>query len=186
MRVEVRNGFECLCFKRKTAYEVEVRLRFRRVLFRSIQIKNEGEYHTALVELATLRKDVGFQLRVNNLIPNGYFKFGISKPSYGLKIEDHTTFIRGGNIQLVQGNHREGMPFIPTLENVGLMELGFYFGDTFISVSRTTDGYILGSTETYVGRIYYYRSLRSFQSVSERSCVLEGDIQIFGGREIVV
>ena len=69
---------------------------------------------------------------VNKLIPNGYFKIGLSKPSYGLKIEDHTTFIRGGNIQLVQGNHREGMPFIPTLENVGLMELGLYFGDTFI------------------------------------------------------
>jgi len=146
----------------------------------NIQVKNEGKYHTALVELATLRKDVGFQLRVNNLIPNGYFKFGLSKPSYGLKIEDHTAFIRGGNIQLVQGNHREGMPFIPTLENVGLMELGFYFGDTFISVSRTIDGYILGSTETYVGRIEHYRSLRSFQSVAGASFLLEGDLQIFG------
>jgi len=151
----------------------------------TFQVKNEGKYHTARLELAG-RKDsttLGFQIRINKLIPKGYFKFGLSKPAYGLKLDDHTTFIRGGNIGLLHGNHREGMPFVPTLDNVGLVELGFYLGDTYISASQS-NGYIGGTSGTYVGRIEHYRSLQSFQTLVGSSFLSEGDLQmvsLFGG-----
>ncbi len=145
----------------------------------NFQLKNEGKYHTVVVEYGVLQERLGFQLRLNKLIPKGYFKFGLSKPAYGLKLDDHTTFIRGGNIRLVHGDHREGMPFIPTLDNVGLMELGFYLGDTYISVSHA-NGYIARTTETFVGRVEHHRSIQSFQTMVGGSILSEGELQMFG------
>ena len=33
----------------------------------------------------------------NDILKKGWLKIGQSKPNYGLKLDDHTSFIRGGN-----------------------------------------------------------------------------------------
>lgn len=143
----------------------------------NFQIKTEVKKLTVLAELATLKSDMGFQLRYNR--KNGFVRAGLAKPSFGLKLDDHTVFTRGGNIRLTSGDHREGMPFLPTLNNVELMELGFYWGDNYVSINRS-NGYISGEGSNTVGRFEHYRSIRSFRTMAGGSILTEGDLQMVG------
>ncbi len=141
-----------------------------------LQVKAEVKKLTVLAELAALQSYLGLQLRYNQ--KNVYVKAGLAKPSFGLNSDDHTVFTRGGNIRLVHGDHREGMPFLPTLTNVGLIELGIIFGDTYVSFSRS-NGYISGEGNTIVGRLEHYRSIQATQSMIGGSILFEGDLQMF-------
>ena len=146
-----------------------------------IHLKTDIKKLTIGATLATLQSDLGLQIRINQ--NNGYLMVGMAKPSFGLKLDDHTAFTRGGNIRLVQGSHREGMPFVPTLENTEIVELGYYMGDTYFSLGYT-NGFMMETTESIHGRFEYYRSIHEFNTMSGGSFLVEGDltlIGIFGG-----
>ena len=65
-----------------------------------------------------------------SIIPNnGWIKIGSSLPNYGLKLDDHTLFIRGGNLNRTHGLSKEGMPFSPRKQNPGIIELGYNISD---------------------------------------------------------
>ena len=83
-------------------------------------------------EWGLLRKDLGFQIGYN--FKNYYVQSGMGKPSFGLKLSDHTVFTRGGNMRLVQGVNKEGMPFTPLLNHAPIIDVGRYFENSHISI----------------------------------------------------
>ena len=151
----------------------------------NIQMKTEVGKVIALAQLATLQSDLGFQIRLNGF--NGYVKTGIGKPSFGLKLDDHTVFTRGGNIRLIHGNHREGMPFLPVLKNAPFLELGHYKGNTHYSFGMIK-GYLYEKSESSYGRLEHFFSNGSLNKMIGASFFRETtaakDLQmvnLFGG-----
>ncbi len=76
---------------------------------------------------------------------NGYLKVGKETPNYGLKLDDHTSFIRGGNLKnkVLQN---EGLIFSPYLSSPGMIESGFTFNNIFISQS-VANQFMKGSSQ---------------------------------------
>ena len=151
----------------------------------NIQMKTEVGKVTALAQLATLQSDYGVQFRLNRKF--GYVKTGIGKPSFGLKLDDHTVFTRGGNIRLIHGNHREGMPFVPALQNAPFLELGHYKGNTHYSFGMIK-GYLYEKSESSYGRLEHFFSNGSLNKMIGASFFRETtaakDLQmvnLFGG-----
>ena len=151
----------------------------------NIQMKTEVGKVTALAQLATLQSDYGVQFRLNRKF--GYVKTGIGKPSFGLKLDDHTVFTRGGNIRLIHGNHREGMPFLPVLKNAPFLELGHYKGNTHYSFGMIK-GYLYEKSESSYGRLEHFFSNGSLNKMIGASFFRETtaakDLQmvnLFGG-----
>ena len=151
----------------------------------NIQMKTEVGKVTALAQLATLQSDYGVQFRLNRKF--GYVKTGIGKPSFGLKLDDHTVFTRGGNIRLIHGNHREGMPFVPALKNAPFLELGHYKGNTHYSFGMIK-GYLYKKSESSYGRLEHFFSNGSLNKMIGASFFRETtaakDLQmvnLFGG-----
>jgi hypothetical protein len=74
-----------------------------------------------------------------------YYRVGRFLPAYGLKLDDHTAFVRGGNVRnlIVGGLTREGLPFEPTVHGSGIAEAGFYLGNWHISTSLSNP-FVLG------------------------------------------
>lgn len=65
---------------------------------------------------------------------NGYLKAGKDIPNYGLKLDDHTSFIRGGNINNKMLQY-EGLIFSPYLLSPGMIEYGININNLYISQS---------------------------------------------------
>jgi len=65
---------------------------------------------------------------------NGYVKMGKDLPAYGLNIDDHTSFIRGGNVRK-KALEYEGLAFSPYLYSPGLIEVGINVGNLNFSQS---------------------------------------------------
>ncbi len=65
---------------------------------------------------------------------NGYLKAGKDIPAFGLNLDDHSSFIRGGNINN-QVLHYEGLVFSPYLIAPGMIEYGIQFNNVYISQS---------------------------------------------------
>ena len=122
----------------------------------NIQMKTNVKQLTILADLATLQSDLGVQFLYN--LKDNYIRVGSSKPSFGLRLEDHTVFTRGGNIKLVKGNNREGMPFTPRLKNAPIAEIGRFHGNAHLTVG-ITKGYFSNESETIFGKAEHYGSL---------------------------
>ena len=66
---------------------------------------------------------------INNLPKKSWLRMGRTLPNYGLRVDDHTSFIRGGNINktkvgLNTTNNNEGFLFIPDGPVPTILELG--------------------------------------------------------------
>jgi len=122
----------------------------------NFQMKFELEKTSVLVEWEPYQPDLGVHIRYNR--KDNYIRGGASTPSFGLKLADHTVFTRGGNIKLVNGNHREGMPFLPTLKNAPFVELGHFHGDAHLSLGMTK-GYFSSLSESIYFRAEHFGTL---------------------------
>ena len=99
-----------------------------------------------------------------NILPKGGFiRFGKTVPSYGLKLDDHTSFIRGGNMSLSYGLAKEGLPFTPWLTAPITLEGGLYFGNVFLTAGISEHFITSGSYG-----LSFVRSLRE-QALSFRA-----------------
>ena len=66
-----------------------------------------------------------FWALLNNLPQNAWIRFGRSLPNYGLRVDDHTSFIRGGNYSRTTLNlDKEGLLFGPYLNPPIIFEIG--------------------------------------------------------------
>ncbi len=62
---------------------------------------------------------------LRNLPQNAWVRVGRTLPNYGLRVDDHTSFIRGGNFsRTILGLEKEGLIFGPYLDPPAILELG--------------------------------------------------------------
>jgi hypothetical protein len=62
---------------------------------------------------------------LSNLPKNAWLRMGRTLPNYGLRVDDHTSFIRGGNFsRTLTGLEKEGLLFGPYLNSPAILELG--------------------------------------------------------------
>ncbi len=99
---------------------------------------------------------------LSNLPQNIWMKIGRALPNYGLRVDDHTSFIRGGNYsRTTLGLEKEGLLFGPYFNPPAILELGVpMFGGlqwtTSISTSIVNSGEELNNLTTqfnYFGSI---------------------------------
>ena len=93
---------------------------------------------------------------VANILPgNGYIKVGSFVPYYGLRIDDHTAYTRGGDYSILFSGGRNGLLYNPFYTEVGV-EAGYYFGDlAFLtaSVGSYPSNGTLAKDPTYTARL---------------------------------
>lgn len=125
---------------------------------------------------------------------NSYVRVGRMRPMYGLMLDDHTSFIRGGNLQRTHGLLKEGLPFSPLTPPVNTAELGMFRSD-FLFTASLSNGFLAGeaaeatflgppSNRTAVIRAEYSSSLGDYSGLAGASYLSEGDTEIkgfFGG-----
>ncbi len=75
---------------------------------------------------------------------DAYVKAGQSKPYFGLNIDDHTAFIRGGNINSKFGLDKEGSVFSPYQKSVNIIEFGLNFSELSI-VTSISNNFIMNN-----------------------------------------
>jgi hypothetical protein len=93
---------------------------------------------------------------VANILPgNGYIKVGSFEPYFGIRIDDHTAYTRGGDMYLLSTGGRNGLIYNPLYREVGA-EVGYQFGDlaflTASAGSNTTAG-TFSKNPTYTTRL---------------------------------
>lgn len=89
---------------------------------------------------------------------NSYVKVGAFSPSYGIRLDDHTAYTRGGNFGLLQGIPLLGLIFSPDFRSLGV-EVGSWFGPLFATVDATNGNglanYSFNSDKAFIGRVEY-------------------------------
>ena len=87
-----------------------------------------------------------------------YLKVGAFSPSYGVRLDDHTAYTRGGNLGYLQGIPQIGLIFVPDYRDLGV-ELGSRFGNFFVTADATNgDGFSninFSSRKAFIGRAEY-------------------------------
>ena len=62
---------------------------------------------------------------INNLPKKSWLIVGRTLPNYSIRVDDHTSFIRGGNLGKTSvGLDKEGLLFTPSLSSPAILELG--------------------------------------------------------------
>ena len=95
-----------------------------------------------------LRQQPEFWSYLPLLPKDGYLRIGRFIPTYGLRLDDHTTFTRGGNLRIRHGLKKEGMPFSPDKVTPGIIEAGMYISDIFLTLS-TANKFVTGNESGY-------------------------------------
>ncbi len=127
---------------------------------------------------------------------DGYFKIGRKIATYGLRLDDHTSFVRGGNLSLRHTKSdgedfsKEGMPFSPRVQMPGIFEMGLTLRDLFLTAS-ISNPYVFGgetgfqsfqglSDKNLTARMEYSRSLGPLSGLAGASVMKEKDLQMAG------
>lgn len=123
---------------------------------------------------------------------NGYIKAGKDVPAYGLNVDDHTSFIRGGNIRKKSLQY-EGLVFSPYLTSPGLVEVGINIGNfnfsqsianAFINKSGSGGFGEFLSDKAFTTRLEWWPTLGSINGFVGGSMLQQGLIRfngLFGG-----
>jgi len=162
-------------------------------LYSNIDINSKADLYFK-IDLSRRMADEYFII-FNNLIKNSWIKIGQSIPNYGIKIEDHTSFTRGGNDNSLfsssyDSNYDKGLFFDVGEDPPVIVEFGTKYNGIIFTTSIGTN-YI--SPESYDGISNFALSLNSFHSFDDlntltgMSYMKEFDIEsysIFGGLNV--
>ncbi len=104
---------------------------------------------------------------IAQILPNGgYFKGGTFIPNFGIRIDDHTAYTRGGDLGFITSiaGRKQGLIYDPYYTETGI-EAGVYIGDyAFLTASvgrplgRTPQA-LLTNDPSYTGRIQFNPSI---------------------------
>ena len=119
---------------------------------------------------------------------NGYIKAGAFTPNFGIRIDDHTAFTRGGNFGLLFTQQvYQGLIYNPFYTEAGL-EVGMYGGDLlFATVSAGSNLFsnrTLSKDPTYTARLELTPSVEKLKFLFGGSYVaakIPQDTEIYGG-----
>ena len=94
---------------------------------------------------------------VAHILPNnGYIKAGSFVPNYGIRIDDHTAYTRGGDLFLLSTGSIQGLIYSPWYTEVGV-EAGLYISDwalfTASAGSNLYNNNTLSKDPTYTTRL---------------------------------
>ncbi|NQU68331.1 MAG: hypothetical protein HQ510_10345 [Candidatus Marinimicrobia bacterium] len=89
-----------------------------------------------------------FWAMVSGLPNESWVRVGRILPDYGLKLDDHTAFIRGGNIRQTHGLTAEGLFFAPTLLPTGI-EAGTKIGNGIRLTGGISNAFVRGVEPSY-------------------------------------
>jgi len=115
---------------------------------------------------------------------DSYVKVGAFEPSYGIRLDDHTAYTRGGNFGILQGIPLVGLIFSPDYRDLGV-EVGSKVGNFFVTVDATNgDGlsnYDFNSKKAFIGKVEYLtRGFVNFMLGA--SGYLTGATKMYGGQ----
>jgi hypothetical protein len=89
---------------------------------------------------------------------NSYVKVGAFAPSYGVRLDDHTAYTRGGNLGFLQGLPQLGLFFVPNYRDLGV-EIGSRFDNLFVTIDATngdgTSNINFNSKKAFIGKMEY-------------------------------
>ena len=87
--------------------------------------------------LLQFQPNTEFWVRFSRRSGRAYIRTGRFLPAYGIRLDDHTSYIRGGNVRglLVPGliARTQGFPFGPLFHGNGTIEGGLYLGSAFLT-----------------------------------------------------
>ena len=92
---------------------------------------------------------------------NGYIKVGSFQPNFGIRLDDHTAYTRGGDLFLLfsGGNNRQGLIYSPWYTEVGA-EVGIYISNwallTASAGSNISTNRTFTKDPTYTARLEMY------------------------------
>ncbi len=129
------------------------------------------------------------------IFPNGgMIRFGKTMPTYGLRLADHTAFIKGGNLSLDYDLPQEGLPFSPRKAAPFAFETAVYLGDLYITAG-VSETYLASANwgltftrnlreQTLFSRVEYSGSLKNLHFTAGGSVMHEDNLNLrgfFGG-----
>ncbi|MCF7903373.1 MAG: hypothetical protein K9M19_08100 [Candidatus Marinimicrobia bacterium] len=91
-----------------------------------------------------------FWLRLLQSESDNYIRAGRFQPNYGLRLDDHTAYIRGGDLRLSQsGFGSAGLSFSPMTPKPTAVEVGFFPGSHFQFTASLANRFIKGASPAY-------------------------------------
>lgn len=109
-----------------------------------------------------------------------WLRFGKALPDYGLKTDDHTSFIRGGNLrQRYLKTATEGLFFNPYIKLPAMVEIGIPFKENLVFIVSTGNAFIKGTDPDYGFTDMWENKYRSLGL--DYFTQFNRDINIYGG-----
>ncbi|MBC8399878.1 MAG: hypothetical protein H8E14_00155, partial [Candidatus Marinimicrobia bacterium] len=109
-----------------------------------------------------------------------WLRFGKALPDYGLKTDDHTAFIRGGNLrQRYLKTTTEGLFFNPYIKLPAMVEIGIPFKENLVFIVSTGNAFIKGTDPDYGFTDMWENKYRSLGL--DYFTQFNRDINIYGG-----
>ncbi len=113
---------------------------------------------------------------------DSYVKAGAFAPSYGIRLDDHTAYTRGGNFGYLRGIPQVGLIFAPDYRDLGV-EIGSKFGNFLATAAATNgDGYSqinFNSNKAFIGRVEYL-SRGDLNYMLGGSAYLSSGVEMYG------
>ena len=115
---------------------------------------------------------------VAQVLPNdGYVKGGSFVPNYGIRMDDHTAYTRGGDLGIVTpGASKRGLIFDPRYVESGV-EIGQYISDFIFvtaSVGNSRSPNVFVTDPTYTANVEFYPTVSDVAAL-----MLGGSVMIF-------
>ena len=94
-------------------------------IYSYLKLNNNASIFTKIGVRGSSSLSAEYWALVNNLPQNAWVRVGRTLPNYGLRVDGHTSFIRGGNFsRTISGLEKEGLMFGPYLNPPAILELG--------------------------------------------------------------
>ncbi|SVA11666.1 uncharacterized protein METZ01_LOCUS64520 [marine metagenome] len=114
---------------------------------------------------------------------NGWIRVGQTLPNYGIRLDDHTSFFRYGNMSktAVGLNYQEGFQLFWSKKS-SLIEFGLPFGNGFLFTASGGTPLNTGSQEmkNFTSQLYFARSFEKFAPMFSVNLMKEDNLSLVG------
>ena len=114
---------------------------------------------------------------------NGWIRVGQTLPNYGIRLDDHTSFFRYGNMSKtgVGLDYQEGFQLFWSKKS-SLIEFGLPFGNGFLFTASGGTPLNSGSQEmkNFTSQLYFARSFEKFAPMFSVNLMKEDDLSLMG------
>ncbi len=94
-------------------------------IYTNLKLNKNANIFTKIGFKGTENPSIEYWALISNLPRKAWLRVGRTLPDYGLRVDDHTSFIRGGNLGKTSvGLDKEGLLFTPYLDPPAILELG--------------------------------------------------------------